>query len=88
MLYEFKDGYTYPQSRIKNIQTIYTDTTFTDENFIDMRGLNNDETSKTLGDELYCLLETEEDIGNIYHNHIFFNLDNGDSYEVILKRRN
>lgn len=83
MLYRFEDGNPRGVCRVKNIQTAWYD--------MDDDGSCYDESfSKITPDieRLLAYLETEEDLKaeKRSRSRVFINMDDGDSYELILQK--
>lgn len=81
MLYRFPKGCVKGICRVKNIQIAWYDMGRNgdcfDESFTDV---------STSAENVLAFVETEEDKNNSDCSRVFVNMDNGDRYELIMKK--
>lgn len=81
MLYRFSKDYTKAVCRVKNIQIAWYDMERGrdgfDESFTDV---------STPTEQILAFVKTEEDKNNSDRSRVFVNMDNGDRYELIMKK--
>lgn len=88
MWFKFKKGEPKGKLRVKQVQVAWYDMERNgdcfDENWI-MHNGNDKETLQSIG-MLLPFVETVEDEGNPDRSRVFVHMDNGDVYELIMKK--